>query len=270
MPIQTDGIIITNQRIKSIYYLLEIDCPSVADQVIPGQFVMIHIANNDSLLLRRPFSIFRYYPTNALDKKKRGHLVILYKIAGKGTRILTHLKKGDHVNLLGPLGNGFTLPPLPSSKEFILIGGGVGIVSLYSIAEALKGFKLTAFIGGSSKSDILCDKDISNLHSRIFISTDDGSLGFKGTVVDLFLSKHNLFTNNKYIIYACGPIPMLKQLSKYIRTNKYICQASLESRMGCGFGACWGCVVKTKDSKSPYQRVCQDGPVFPLESIIWE
>ena len=126
-------------------------------------------------------------------------------------------------------------------------------------------------IGGRTQNDILCSSDFERLNSNIFIATEDGSLGVQGTVVDLFLSQRGRFkTNERYNIYACGPVAMLKALAKTVRFKNFVCQASLEARMGCGFGACWGCVVRTNHPKTPYQRVCKDGPVFLLKDIIWE
>jgi dihydroorotate dehydrogenase electron transfer subunit len=147
----------------------------------------------------------------------------------------------------------------------------VGIVSLYSLAEALRGRKLFVFIGGKTQSDILGVEDFRKLNSNIFMATEDGSLGVRGTVVDLFISQTKQFKRNeKWHIYACGPVPMLRALAETVKSKKFICQVSLEARMGCGFGACWGCVVKTKHPRTPYQRVCQEGPVFRLEDIAWE
>jgi len=184
---------------------------------------------------------------------------------------MTALRKGQKVGLIGPLGNGFTLPPLPSSENHILIGGGMGIVSLFSLTETLGGRNLTVFIGGKTRNDILCVDDFKELKSKVLIATEDGSLGIRGTVVDLFFSHRKSFKRNeKYSIYACGPIAMLKALAKAATFKNLTCQASLEARMGCGFGACWGCVVKTNHPKTPYQRVCKDGPVFRLEDIVWE
>ena len=189
---------------------------------------------------------------------------------GKGTQKMTELRRGQRVNMIGPLGNGFSLPPLPSSTNVILLGGGAGIVSLYSLADALGTTPLFVFIGGKTRDDILCEEDFRKLNSTIFIATEDGSLGFRGTVIDLFLSqKRRLKSNPSHYMYSCGPIKMLKELAQTVKFKGLIHQASLETRMGCGFGACWGCVVKTIDPRTPYQRVCKEGPVFNLEHIVW-
>ncbi len=271
MPFQTEGIVVRNGRIKSLYFILWIYCPPIANQIKPGQFVMFKVSDDRTPLLRRPFSVYESYPAGHPEKRKRGYLVIVYKRVGKGTQKMTALKKGQRVGLIGPLGNGFTLPPLPSSENNILIGGGMGIVSLFSLTETLGGKNLTVLIGGKTRGDILCVDDFKKLGSKVFVATEDGSLGIRGTVVDLFFSQRKSFKKNeKYSIYACGPVGMLKALAKAVAFKNLTCQASLEARMGCGFGACWGCVVRTNHPKIPYQRVCKDGPVFRLEDIVWE
>jgi len=271
MALQTYGTVIKNKRIKSLYFLLEIYCPSIANQIKPGQFIMLKVSDDRSPLLRRPFSVYKSYPDNQPGKREKGCLSILYKKVGKGTQKMTTFQKGEKVNLIGPLGNGFTLPPLPSSANIILIGGGVGIVSLYPLAEVSETSKLFIFIGGKTEDDILCVTDFKKFNSNISVATEDGSVGFKGTVVDLFLSQIKMFKRNKNdYIYSCGPVAMLKALTERGKFKNAICQASLEARMGCGFGACWGCVVKTNHAQTPYQRVCKEGPVFRLEDIVWE
>ncbi len=269
MAIQTDGIVLKNRRIKSIYFLLEIDCPSIANETKPGQFVMLRTSDDNHPLLRRPFSIYKSYSTLHPRKGKRGHLFILYKKVGKGTQKMSTFKEGQKVNLIGPLGNGFILPPLPSSTATILIGGGVGMASLSALGETLGFGKLHVFIGGKTKDDILCEDDFQK--GKVFIATEDGSRGKKGTVVDLFLSEIKRFDRDRpHHVYICGPEGMVKSLSKIIKSKKWIVQVSLEARMGCGFGACWGCVVKTRDTEMAYRRVCKDGPVFPLSEIVLE
>jgi len=196
---------------------------------------------------------------------------MIYKQVGKGTQRMTEFKKGETVDLIGPLGNGFRLPPLPSSETIVLIGGGVGIVSLFSLAEAVQAGRLFVFVGGKTKRDVLCTQDFGKLTPRIFVATEDGSLGRKGTVIDLFRSeKRRVLGAKPSWVYSCGPTPMLKALSGVLDAGLFVCQASLETRMACGFGACYGCVVKTKDPQTPYHRVCKEGPVFDLREIVWE
>jgi len=270
MALEIDGIVLRNRRIKSVYYLVEIYCPPIATTIQPGQFIMLKISDSNDPFLRRPFSVYKSYSAGHGKKKERGRLLILYKKVGKGTQRMTGFIKGQKVNIIGPLGNGFSLPPLPSSSNIILVGGGVGIVSLYALAESLKAAKLFVLIGGKTIDDILCEEDFRKLNSTIFIATEDGSLGFKGTVLDLFLSQQKTFKGNpSRYLYACGPEQMLKELARGVKPKNFTCQASLEARMGCGFGACWGCVVKTIDPKVPYQRVCKEGPVFNLMDIVW-
>jgi dihydroorotate dehydrogenase electron transfer subunit len=271
MGLQTSGIVIENRKIKPSYFLLEIHCPPIATKIKPGQFIMLKVSDDNHPFLRRPFSVYKSYPDNHPGNKKKGSLSILYKMVGKGTHKMTRFEEGQRVDMIGPLGNGFTLPPYPFSTNIILVGGGVGIVSLYALAEVLAGGKLFVFIGGKTWNDILCSADFKKLNSNIFIATEDGSLGLKGTVIDLFLSQRKKFKRDESNhLYACGPIGMLKDLTRAIRFEQFVCQASFESRMGCGFGACWGCVVKTSDPKTPYQRVCKEGPVFNLKDIVWE
>lgn len=271
MPLQAQGIVLKNKRIQSPYFLLEIDCPPIAPLLKPGQFVMLKVCGSDAPLLRRPFSLFKKNLNRYCEKKERAWFSILYKRVGRGTQKMTELEKGERVDLIGPLGNGFTSPP-PSFKNVILIGGGVGIVSLLPLAEALEaGSRLSVFIGGKTETDILCLKDFRKLNSNIFVATEDGSLGHKGTVIDLFQSKREkLWRDGPCPIYASGPLGMLKGLARALGSKKSLCEASFEARMACGFGACWGCVIKTKDPTTPYQRVCKDGPVFNLGEIIWE
>jgi dihydroorotate dehydrogenase electron transfer subunit len=271
MPIQTQGIVLKNDNIKSIYYLLEIKCPDIASIIKPGQFIMLKVSDNHSPLLRRPFSLFRTSSLNIQKQKNAKTFSIIYKIVGKGTKMMTKFKKGDKLDIIGPLGNGFHPPSLLPPCNIFLIGGGVGIATLFPVSEMLKDYNLFIFIGGKTQNDILCVEEFRNKNSKIFISTEDGSLGFKGTVIDLFLFqvKRMRFKKPLYV-YTCGPSNMLKKLAKITKFQEIHCQASFESRLGCGFGACWGCVVKTKNSISPYQRVCKDGPVFDLNQIVWE
>jgi dihydroorotate dehydrogenase electron transfer subunit len=271
MAIETKGMIVSNRNIRSVYFRLELHCPPIAQAIKPGQFVMLRVTSSPSPLLKRPFSIYRRYSVRHPEVGRRGNLVIIYKKVGKGTERMTELKRGEKIELIGPLGNGFRLPPLPSSKNMILIAGGVGIVSLYSLAGASSPGKLSVFVGGRTKEDILCLSDFKKVTQHVHVATEDGSMGFKGTVVDLFRSEKAGFDGKEtWYVYCCGPMAMLKGLSEAVSSKPFVCQASLETRMACGFGACYGCVVKTKDLQTPYHRVCKEGPVFDLQDILWD
>ena len=222
MALQIDGIVQKNERIKSLYFLLTIHCPPIANAIKAGQFIMLRVSDNVSPLLRRPFSIYRSYPSDHPEKKKRGCLFILYKIVGKGTQKMTEFRKGQALDIIGPLGNGFALPPLPSSAPILLIGGGVGIVSLYSLAEGLAPQNLFVFIGGRTREDILCKEDFKKLNVRkVLIATEDGSLGYKGTVIDLFLSQKKIIEKSESsYLYTCGPLEMLRELVHIIEMER--------------------------------------------------
>lgn len=272
MAYQTVGIVVKSQKINSSYFLLELKCPTIANETKPGQFVMLKPSPFNYPLLRRPFSISQYYPLHHPYKTKRGHFTILYKKVGLGTEMMSHFKEGQRVDLIGPLGNGYTLPPLPSQSKMVLIGGGVGVASLLSLKDVLKDQAWIVFIGGKTKEDILFEKEfLKGKNTELYIATEDGSYGEKGTVVNLFLSKLHQFSSEKDLyLFICGPSGMLRSLAKKLIRKKWKIQVSLESRMGCGIGACWGCVVKTMDPNKPYQRVCKEGPVFNLKEIDWK
>ncbi|MGQ9645261.1 MAG: dihydroorotate dehydrogenase electron transfer subunit [Thermodesulfobacteriota bacterium] len=272
MSIQTQGIVLKNKRIQSLYFLLEIECPPIATLIKPGQFVMLKVCDSQTPLLRRPFSLFRKDLKQTHGKENRGWFSILYKVVGRGTQKMTELEEGESIDLIGPLGNGFSASPPFSSNKAILIGGGVGIVPLLPLAEAIQGERsLFVLIGGNTDTDILCLNEFKKLKANVFVATEDGSLGRKGTVIDLLQSKREeLWKEGPCPIYSSGPVAMLKALAKALGSKKSLCEASLEARMACGFGACWGCVIKTRDPKIPYQRVCKEGPVFNLGEIIWE
>ena len=271
MAMQTTATVLSNRNAGHLYYALEMDCPSIAERIQPGQFVMLRISGTPSPLLRRPFSICKSYPTAHRKRAKRGHIVIHYKKVGRGTAMMTEWMKGEEVDLIGPLGNGFTLPTDPSSARVVLLGGGIGIASLYPLADVVKSRKLTILIGGRTGDDILWPYDSERTKRKLWIATEDGSVGFKGTVLDLFQARRKDFEAQEDLyLYACGPMEMLKRLSGLTRSPGTIVQASLEARMACGFGACWGCVVKTTDRSTPYRRVCKEGPVFDLREIVWE
>lgn len=213
----------------------------------PGQFLNIKI-DNEKTFLRRPISI-NDYDSNTIT--------IIYKVFGEGTKILSTMKKADTLDILGPLGNGFTVKN--TKEKQMIIGGGVGIPPLYSVAKKLyeQNIKFDVVLGFNSKVDIFLEEMFKSLGAKVYVSTIDGSYGYKGNVLDIIKSE-NLNVN---YYYACGPEKMLHALVK----EDYQGQLSFEERMGCGFGACMGCSHVTKTS---YKRVCKEGPVFESHEVV--
>ena len=212
-----------------------------------GQFINIEL---ESLYLRRPISICDY------DDKT---VTIIYKVVGKGTEIMAELKAGAELDVLTGLGNGFNLNC--QGDKPLLIGGGVGTPPMYRLCKDLlaSGKKPTVILGFGSKEDLFFEDEFKKLGVDVYVSTVDGSVGTKGFVTDVMkdLKDYTYF-------YACGPMVMLKAICGATDVDG---EVSLEERMGCGFGACMGCTIKTKDG---YRRVCKEGPVFGKESLIWE
>jgi len=277
--------IIFNQEISSRYYKMRIFCPEIASEAKPGQFVMIRVAKLLDPLLRRPFAIHRL-SQESNNYRRKNHptcIEILYRIVGKGTIILSEKKRGEEIDLIGPLGNGFCLKQ--NLKTAIMVAGGIGVAPLFSLAQTLKKTRdkptkqanLIVFIGGETKEDILCLNDFKKVGAKVVVSTEDGSLGSKGLVTDLLMEfMANSFPSrlNDLQLFACGPEPMLKVLSEIAISKDIPCQISLESRMACGVGACLGCSIPILINKSGsreiiYQRVCKEGPVFDSTIIPW-
>ncbi|HDP69517.1 MAG TPA: dihydroorotate dehydrogenase electron transfer subunit [Actinobacteria bacterium] len=239
-------------------YKLRLSCPKIAASVLPGQFVHVECGKDREFILRRPFSVHRRLGGNAFE--------ILFQVVGKGTRALAEIEKGDILDVIGPLGNGFEVSD--TVKNTLLIAGGIGVAPLMFLAEKLFAGKIPfdVLIGCAN-----CKKavpfDLQNIiKDRVFFATDDGSLGFKGTVTELFLN--HLKKNEKPdVIYTCGPKAMLKQVALIAEKHGIACFLSLEERMACGIGACLSCVCKTKSGQ---KRVCVDGPIFDASEIIWE
>jgi dihydroorotate dehydrogenase electron transfer subunit len=232
----------------------------MATEAQPGQFVMMQVRSGIDPLLRRPFSIMGV----------NGDVVlILYRVVGRGTAILSEKKPGDSLRVLGPLGRGF-VPPQEGVRP-ILVAGGMGIAPLIflSLNLARKDQQFLAGYGISTEVVPLDQLGIVGLSPAI--ATEDGSIGHHGRVTGLLES---LLSTSKEIpsaIFTCGPLPMLKAVSRMALGRNISCQVSLESNMACGVGACQGCAVKKAPGFSkPYAHVCQDGPVFDAETLDWE
>lgn len=259
--------IVENIEISPGYFRLTLQVPAFSMNALPGQFVMLKMSESHDPLLRRPMGI---YKTSNTDDAFC--LEILYQVVGKGTSIMSEKVKGEHIDLLGPFGNGFKIQTV--IKEAVFVAGGVGIAPLVMVAEKMAretpGLKIYLFIGGKSKKDILCIEDFKNMDTEIYVTTEDGSLGSSGLVTDPLKEFINNKSGDQTSLFACGPYRMLKSVSNIAINKNVPCQVSLDRRMACGFGVCLGCVIKVNSENSnPYKNVCTDGPVFDAKEVAW-
>ncbi len=256
--------ILYNKKIQGNYFHLILQAPKITKESLPGQFLNIKVNDAYEPLLRRPFSIHRVKGVN---------VELLYEVVGGATEVLSQRKPGEYLDVIGPLGNGFTLNTKHKTLN-ILVAGGIGVAPLAFLADRLVHSpqcpavhrKPLVLIGAKTKNQVLCGKEFRRLDCQVKVSTDDGSRGSKGKVTDLL---RNLVSSIEYrvsSIYACGPRPMLKEISRISKKYNIPAQVSLEEHMACGIGACLGCVVNTKEG---FKRVCKEGPVFNADEIIW-
>lgn len=244
--------VLENQPIAQGIYRMELSRTEPVN-TIPGQFVNVY-PDDGVHLLPRPVSICR----------ADGHLLTLvYRVVGAGTGLMSGLQEGDAIRISDPLGNGFTLP---EDGNVLLVGGGVGVPPLLGagIAARAKGIDVTAVMG--YRSELFLREEFEQA-GKLNIATDDGSTGYHGTVVELLRSMH--IPANATVL-SCGPKPMLRALVEYCTEKELPVQVSLEERMGCGYGACVGCVCRLEQNGTVVQkRVCKDGPVFNGREVIF-
>lgn len=223
-----------------------------AESAEPGQFISMY-TNDGSKLLPRPISICE------IDKEN-GRLRVVYRVTGEntGTKQFSEMKAGDTLPIIGPLGNGFPLEAAAGKKAF-LMGGGIGVPPILELAKQLDCEKQIV-VGYRDAQTFL--KEEFEKNGALYISTEDGSVGTKGNVMDAI--RENAIDAD--IIYACGPTPMLRVIKQYAEERNIVCYISMEERMACGIGACLACVCKSKEkdhhSNVNNKRICKDGPVF--------
>ncbi len=244
------------------HHLLELECPPVAQCAAPGQFVHVRVGGTSDPLLRRPFSIM-------LCDTRRGHLQILVRTVGRGTELLAHAAPGNVLDLMGPLGNGFPLPA--DAHEPLLVAGGVGVAPLVFVADALQLSAAEHYVrglfGAATEDALVCWQEFAGRCDEFQAATEDGSAGVAGRVTDLI--GEQFARGNIDCVYTCGPRPMMATVAELCAAADIPCWASLEQFMGCGIGACLGCVVPTR-GETHYERVCTDGPVFDSRHVAWE
>lgn len=239
-----------------LYVLLKLTDREPLPETVPGQFVEVKVEGSPRTFLRRPISI------NYVDRVKN-ELWLLIKKVGEGTHKLAELKVGDSINLVFPLGNGFS-PVQRQGEKVLLVGGGVGVAPLLDYGKYLKenGAKPVFLLGARSKSDLL-EQDLFRAIAPVYVTTEDGSEGEKG-----FVTQHTLLNKERFDrISVCGPKPMMVSVARYAKATNTPCEVSLENMMACGLGACLCCVEKTVKGNV---CVCKEGPVFDVNELNWK
>ncbi len=245
------------ERLSEKHVLIRLTDEQPLPEMVPGQFVEVRVDGSTSTFLRRPISI------NMVNREKN-ELWLMVAMVGDGTRQLGQLQKGDTVNCVLPLGNGFSLQSGESAlHKPLLVGGGVGVAPLLYLGAELKaqGVEPTFLLGGRTKTDLL-ELDLFKKFGRVCVTTEDGSLGEKG-----FVTNHSVLNESFDYIFTCGPTPMMKAVARYANERAISCEASLENLMACGLGACLCCVEKTTEGNL---CVCKEGPVFNIKRLLWQ
>lgn len=247
--------VIANEKLCPQFWKLSFEAPQLAQEVKPGQFVHIRTSPGLEPFFRRPFSVFRAYQQT---------VEIFYEVVGKGTSLLSHKQKGDMLDVLGPLGTPFDMPPA-QTKQVVMVAGGIGVAPMMILSDVLKKQKLELILlyGGRTRAHVYPMQEFKDNGVKIFIATDDGSVGFKGRVSGLFDKIQCLPTT---FLYTCGPHPMMHAVQGFAANNHLNGQAACEEVMACALGACLGCSIPTTKG---YKTVCYEGPAFPLDEIIF-
>lgn len=260
--------VVYNKPLADNLYILGLDWSAVevkAPDIVPGQFVMLKVSDGYDPLLRRPFGIY-----GLVDSAEKTVLEIVYKVVGKGTEKMSSLKAGDALDIMAPIGNGF--PDIKEGEELIMVAGGIGIAPFKLLAAKYPDSVL--LFGAKDSSEAVLVNEIKDMGIRVKVATIDGSRGAKGLVTDL-MADH---LNRRSVVFACGPLGMLRAVAELSHENGVPSFVSLERAMACGVGACLGCAVKTlhtpeKSEGASFENlkmVCSDGPVFDGALIDWD
>jgi dihydroorotate dehydrogenase electron transfer subunit len=247
MKEMTNFKVVDRQQLGKQYFTLTLEHPGKMEKIEAGQFVEVEVAGAKDVFLRRPISI---------HDVEDNRIKLLVQIVGKGTRKLAELKAGDTVNVIYPLGHGFSV----TGQQPLLVGGGAGIAPLLHLAKCynVKGVRPTILLGGRT-AELIAVKEEFGKYGDVLYATEDGSLGEKGLV-----TQHSRFAGDYDHICCCGPTPMMKAVARYAREKGTSCEVSLENMMACGVGACLCCVCDTDEG---HKCVCKEGPVFDIRKM---
>lgn len=250
------AVVLSQEMIAPQIFSLWLQTEQIAGAAVPGQFISVY-SNDSGRMLPRPISICE------IDREKKT-LRIVYRVAGKGTDEFSKCVAGDKLEILGPLGNGFPLDRCPEGKKAFLIGGGIGVPPMLQLSKELKGE--VQVVSGYRDSQLFLADELSQ-NGKLYVATEDGSVGTKGNVLDC-IRENNLEAD---VIFACGPTPMLRAIKAYAAEKNIECWISLEEKMACGIGACLACVCKSKEvdhhSNVHNKRICKEGPVFLADDV---
>lgn len=259
----------SNREVAPNIFLLTLHCPSLAPSCRPGNFVMVRVSEGYSPLLRRPFSVHDVV---------QDAVSLLFEVRGVGTRCLSALGPGQEIDVLGPLGNAF--PAVTEGCRVVLVAGGMGIAPFAFLVRRLQGQEpspvVHLFAGGRTAARIPGLEAFKEWGVEQWLATEDGSAGRRGLVSELFGREGRRFQGRPCTVFACGPWEMLRAVAKEALALGLACMVSLESRrMGCGVGACLGCVVRVQAKSEDggavrYARVCTEGPVFDAVNVVWD
>lgn len=252
--------VISNIQVSERYWHITLDTTSVEEEIEPGQFFHIRCSDKYTPFLRRPFSIYK------INKNDRT-IEILYLVKGEGTEELKNKISGDQVDLFGPIGNGFNLPP--RSKEILLVARGVGIATLAALAQDayIKGVKCTAILSARSKDDLLAAEMLKTFNTDIYPVTEEDQTSDVESVERLmdFLMLEKSFDT----VYVCGSKRLALLTQRFADRYELDGEIALEEHMGCAMGVCFACVCEIKeDGVQQSVRVCLEGPVFSLEKVV--
>ena len=242
--------IVERQQYGEMYFALTLQHPDTMPEMMPGQFVEVEVKGCRDVMLRRPISI------HDVDYE-RNTLTLLIQVVGKGTLQLSTLTVGNTLNIIYPLGHGFTV----EGRQVLLVGGGAGIAPLLFLSKQLaaKNIQTTIILGGRT-ADLIPVRTPFAAYGDLYVATDDGSMGEKGMV-----TQHSKFSQKYDKIYTCGPTPMMKAVARHAMANGIACEVSLENMMACGLGACLCCVCDTEEGN---KCVCKEGPVFDAKKLV--